>query len=71
MLEDVLQRVKNIEIQPLPLPLTGASRVVAKHEDGFADLHATATIDSMLTDPEALSILAIRLAQRNGRVNFR
>jgi len=70
MLEDVLQRVKNIEKQPLPLPLTGGPRVVAKHEDGFADLHATGTIDSMLTDPEALSILAIRLAQRNGRANF-
>jgi hypothetical protein len=70
MLDDVLRRVKNIEQQPLPLPLTGIQRPIAKHEDGVQDLHQTTTIDSVLGNPEALSILAIRLAQRNGRASL-
>ncbi len=71
LLADILQRVKNIEQQPLPLPLSGRHQVVAKHEDGDADRHHSAVIDTLLADPEALSILAIRLAQRNGRAPLR
>jgi hypothetical protein len=70
-LADVLQRVKNIEQQPLPLPLAGQRRVVAKHEDGALDLSSTGSVDALLADPEALSILAIRLAQQNGRSRLR
>jgi hypothetical protein len=61
MLADLLKRVKNIEAQPLPLPLAGALRAVSKHEDSDASL------EKLLADPEALSLLAIKLAQRNGR----
>lgn len=71
VLADVLQRVKNIEQQPLPLPLSGGRQVVAKHEDGIPDRHPEAVIDSLLSEPEMLSILAIRLAQRNGRAPLR
>jgi hypothetical protein len=71
MLADVLERVKNIEQQPLPLPISGVQRPIAKHEDGIRNLHQATTIDSLLGDPEALSILAIRLAQRNGRAPLR
>jgi len=71
VLADVLQRVKNIELQPLPLPLSGGRHVVAKYEDGTQDRHSDTMIDSLLSEPEALSILAIRLAQRNGRASFR
>jgi hypothetical protein len=71
MLTDVLQRVKNIELQPLPLPLSGGRRVVAKHEDGAREHNPDTVIDSLLSEPEALSILAIRLAQRNGRATIR
>ncbi|WP_297299243.1 hypothetical protein [uncultured Methylovirgula sp.] len=61
VLDDLLKRVKNIEAQPMPLPLAGAPRAVAKNEDGEANL------EKLLADPEALSLLAIKLAQRNGR----
>lgn len=60
-LDDLLKRVKNIEAQPMPLPLAGAPRAVSKNEDGEANL------EKLLADPEALSLLAIKLAQRNGR----
>jgi hypothetical protein len=62
-LADILSRVKNIESQPLPLPLSGRARAVSKAEDaGFEQ-----SVEKMLTDPEALSLLAIKIAQRNGR----
>jgi hypothetical protein len=67
VLADVLQRVKNIEQQPLPLPFSGGGRAVAKHDDAAFDRQPEARIDSLLSEPEALSVLAIRLAQRNGR----
>lgn len=71
MLADVLERVKHIEQQPLPLPFSNAQRPIAKHEDGIRNLHQETSIDSLLGDPDALSILAIRLAQRNGRAPLR
>ena len=61
MLADLLKRVKNIEAQPLPLPLSGATRTVSKGEERDAGL------ENLLADPDALSLLAIKLAQRNGR----
>jgi hypothetical protein len=71
VLEDVLERVENIERQPLPLPFGGGHRTVEKHDDGAADIRSTAAVETLLSDPDALSILAIRLAQRNGRVPLR
>lgn len=62
-LADVLKRVKNIESQPLPLPLAGRARAVSKAEDaGFEP-----SVEKLMSDPEALSLLAIKIAQRNGR----
>jgi hypothetical protein len=64
-LADVLERVKRIEAQPLPLPLSGRTRTIAKSQDiGAAD---EPPLDALLADPDALSLLAIKLAQRNGR----
>lgn len=65
-LADVLQRVKRIEEQPLPLPFAGGPRAVGKHEDTGAD-----AVEKLLDDPNALSVLAIKLAQRNGRAPMR
>jgi hypothetical protein len=69
-INDVLQRVKRIEEQPLPLPLAGQTRPVAKHEEtgGYS---SDGEIDALLSDPDALSVLAIKLAQRNGRAPVR
>jgi hypothetical protein len=62
-LADVLACVKNIESQPLPLPLAGRGRAVSKAEDaGFEP-----SVEKLMSDPEALSLLAIKIAQRNGR----
>ena len=58
-LADMAARLKAIEDQPLPLPLAGPSRAVSKHEDGGGD-----RLESLLDDPETLSLLAIKLAQR-------
>ena len=68
-LADVLRRVKNIEDQPLPLPLSGSSRLISKAEDGGSNTRSEA--EKLLLDPDALSILAIKLAQRNGRPPLR
>jgi hypothetical protein len=61
MLADLLKRVKNIEAQPQPLPLSGAARAVSKGQE------ADASLEKLLADPDALSLLAIKIAQRNGR----
>ena len=61
-LADVAMRLKAIEDQPLPLPITGATRAVAKHEDGTED-----RLENLLEDPDTLSLLAIKLAQRQRR----
>lgn len=66
-LADVLRRVKNIEEQPLPLPLAGRSRMIAKAED-IIDPGSSDAMEKLLTNPDALSVLAIKLAQRNGRM---
>ena len=55
-------RLKRIEDQPLPLPYAAGSRTVAKHEDG-----TEAALDTLLADPAALSLLAIKLAQSRTR----
>ncbi len=67
MLADVLTRVKKIEDQPLPLPLSGRTRSISKQEDGRFDSDESEAIEKMLADPQALSLLAIKLAQRRGR----
>ena len=61
-LTDISLRLKTIEDQPLPLPLVGPARAVAKHEDG-----ADNRLEHLLDDPETLSLLAIKLAQRQRR----
>ena len=58
---DLSARLKTIEDQPLPLPLAGQARAVAKHEDGVDPL------EGLLDDPHSLSLLAIKLAQRQRR----
>jgi hypothetical protein len=68
---DVLERVKKIEDQPLPLPLAGPLRAVAKHEDIGVESGQSDTVEHLLSDPTALSVLAIKLAQRNGRAALR
>ncbi len=70
-LADVLQRVKQIEAQPLPLPFAGPARAVAKHEEAGFDPRGGEMVEKLLNDPEALSLLAIKLAQRNGRAGMR
>jgi hypothetical protein len=67
---DVLRRVKNIEEQPLPLPLLSQPRAISKAEDVGGDAH-DGGIEKLLANPEALSVLAIKLAQRNGRSPLR
>ena len=62
-LADVLQRVKNIEDQPLPLPLSGQTRAISKGDEDDAEK----AMEKLLCDPDKLSLLAIKLAQRNGR----
>jgi hypothetical protein len=64
-LADLSKRLATIESQPQPLPFATRTRVVAKHEDGL--MHADADIDALLADPTALSLLAIKLAQRRAR----
>jgi hypothetical protein len=66
-LADVLQRLKNIEDQPLPLPFLGPVRAVSKAEDAGGSKYDSGQIEKLLEHPEALSVLAIKLAQRNGR----
>ena len=61
-LADIATRLKAIEDQPLPLPVTGPARAIAKHEDGAED-----RLESLLDDPDTLSLLAIKLAQRQRR----
>jgi hypothetical protein len=68
MLADVLSRVKKIEEQPMPLPLSGRTRAVSKQEDGGFDTGENGAIEKLLADPQALSLLAIKLAQRRGSV---
>ncbi len=62
-LADASARLKAIEDQPMPLPLAMQARAVAKHEDGVDE----ARLEALLADPGALSLLAIKLAQRQGR----
>ncbi len=70
-LSDVLQRLKNIEDQPLPLPFLGPARPVSKIEDFGDGDHDGRQIEKLLANPEALSVLAIKLAQRKGRSPLR
>jgi hypothetical protein len=67
-IDDLLLRVRNIESQPLPLPLAGRARPVSKREDG--GLHDENSVESLLADPDQLALLAIKMAQRNGRNIF-
>ena len=60
-LAEFSKRLATIESQPQPLPMTMRTRSVAKHEDGLSDM------DAPLADPTALSLLAIKLAQRQPR----
>ncbi|VTZ49265.1 conserved hypothetical protein [Methylocella tundrae] len=70
-IDDVLRRVKQIESQPLPLPFAGSARSISKSEDAGLDTRNGDAVEKLLLDPEALSVLAIKLAQRNGRAPMR
>lgn len=63
-LDDHAARLQAIEQEPRPLPLAMQARPVTKQED--AGLEGERTIESLLADPKALSLLAIKLAQREG-----
>jgi hypothetical protein len=67
-LDDLLQRVKNIESQPLPLPLSGRVRTVSKAEDGAPEVEKH--MEPASEDRDALALLAIKKAQRSGRDYF-
>ncbi len=67
-LDDLLQGVKNIESQPLPLPLAGKVRAVSKSEDGAPKAQKPA--EPAPTDRDTLALLAIKKAQQNGRNYF-
>lgn len=67
-IDDLLLRVKNIESQPLPLPLAGRPRAISKREDG--GLQDDDSIEKLLADPDQLALIAIKMAQRNGRNIF-
>ena len=60
---DLSARLEAIERQPMPLPLAMAARAVDKVEDGLS----AERVDALLADPGTLSLLAIKLAQRQGR----
>ena len=62
-LSDLSARLKAVEEQPQPLPFAMRARPVAKHEDGVGEER----LDALLADPGVLSLLAIKLAQRQGR----
>jgi hypothetical protein len=66
-IDSVLQRLKNIEDQPLPLPFLGPARAISKGEDASGSDLDGSQLDKLLAKPETLSVLAIKLAQRNGR----
>lgn len=68
-LDDITRRVKAIEDEPRPLPLSMQARAVGKHDD--AGLEKDNRIEALLADPKALSLLAIKLAQRQGDANRR
>jgi hypothetical protein len=55
----------------LALALWGKSRASVKVEDAGGDAHDGGGIEKLLANPEALSVLAIKLAQRNGRSPLR
>ena len=61
-LADVGVRLKAIEDQPQPLPFAGPVRSVGKQAEGADD-----NLSALLADPGALSLLAIKLAQRQAR----
>ena len=60
---DLSARLEAIERQPMPLPLAMSARAVDKVEDGLS----AERVDALLADPGTLSLLAIKLAQRQGR----
>jgi hypothetical protein len=68
-LDDMTQRLKAIEDEPRPLPFAMQARAVSKHDD--ASLEKDNRIEALLADPKALSLLAIKLAQRQGDAHRR
>jgi hypothetical protein len=56
-------RLDAVERQPMPLPFAMQTRSVSKGDDGLAEDR----VDALLDDPGALSLLAIKLAQRQGK----
>ena len=64
---DLSARLEAIEKQPMPLPLATHARAVDKAHDGLGDGLSAERVDALLADPGTLSLLAIKLAQRQGR----
>ncbi len=59
-------RLETIESQPQPLPFAPGLRAVTKGYDGCGEERA-ADVEALLADPGTLSLLAIKLAQRQRR----
>ena len=69
-LAGVLERLKKIEDQPLPLPFLGPARAISKAEEPHGEDN-TGHVETLLEHPEMLSVLAIKMAQRKGRSTLR
>ncbi len=65
ILDEVLTRLKAVEEQPQPLPFAMQARAVGRSDE--TDAGSQARLDDLLADPGALSLLAIKLAQRQRR----
>lgn len=63
-LGDLAARLKTVEAQPQPLPFAMQARPVSKQDD--AGVEPEAGLDALLANPDTLSLLAIKLAQRQG-----
>lgn len=68
-LSELASRIKTIEDEPRPMPLATHARPISKQED--AGLEEDGRLERLLSDPNALSLLAIKLAQRQGDQNRR
>ncbi len=65
-LDAIVARLKAVEEQPQPLPFAMQARAVGKQDERGSD-GSPSRFDDLLADPGALSLLAIKLAQRQRR----
>jgi hypothetical protein len=63
-LEEITKRLKHIESQPAPHPLT---RVISKSQDGGGDAEVNIEEAVKKMTPDQLSVMLIKIAQQQGR----